>query len=135
MRVFLDTNVLASAFATRGLCLDLVRHVLDEHEAVISSLVLRELEYTLKEKFRVPATGRKAVRLALVECTVVEPPPDTPLPDSSDPSDAPILAAALAANSDIFVTGDQVLLTMKDVEGMAILSPRGFWERLRQRGV
>jgi len=45
------------------------------------------------------------------------------------------LTGYAAANSDIFVTGDKALLTMKDVEGMAILSPRGFWERLRQRGV
>ena len=32
MRVFLDTNVQVSAFATRGLCADVLRLVLAEHE-------------------------------------------------------------------------------------------------------
>ena len=34
VRVFLDTNVLVAAFATRGLCADVVRTVLAEHELV-----------------------------------------------------------------------------------------------------
>ncbi|MEA3411107.1 MAG: putative toxin-antitoxin system toxin component, PIN family [Pseudomonadota bacterium] len=130
MRVFLDTNVLASAFGTRGLCLDLVRHVLDEHDAVVSDVVLRELEKALKDKFRVPAAGREAAPLALLECAVVNPPVDASLPDCPDPADAPILAAALEARAEVFVTGDRALLELREVQGMAILSPRGFWERL-----
>jgi hypothetical protein len=35
MKVMLDTNVLASAVATRGLCADVLRAVLAEHELVI----------------------------------------------------------------------------------------------------
>ena len=51
MRLFLDTNVLASAFGTRGLCLDLLRLVLDEHELLASIPLLDELERVLDEKF------------------------------------------------------------------------------------
>ena len=36
MRVFLDTNVLVSAFATRGLCADVLRHVLADHQLAAS---------------------------------------------------------------------------------------------------
>jgi len=47
VRVFLDTNVLVSAFATRGVCADLVRFVLAEHTLVTSEVVLRELRRVL----------------------------------------------------------------------------------------
>ena len=42
MRVFLDTNVLLSAFAARGLCADVFRTVLAEHELITSEFVLGE---------------------------------------------------------------------------------------------
>ncbi len=51
MRVFLDTNVLASAFATRGLCEDVLREVLATRELIVSSLLLDELERVLRKKF------------------------------------------------------------------------------------
>jgi hypothetical protein len=35
LRVFLDTNVLVSAFATRGLCADLLELVLLQHELIV----------------------------------------------------------------------------------------------------
>jgi hypothetical protein len=38
LKVFFDTNVLIAAFATRGLCADLVLHVLLEHELVVAEL-------------------------------------------------------------------------------------------------
>ena len=37
MRVFLDTNMLVAAFATRGLCEDVLRTTLSEHELVIGT--------------------------------------------------------------------------------------------------
>jgi len=54
MRVFLDTNVLVSAFATRGLCADLVRHLLVDHELLTGEVNLTELRRVLKTKLRVP---------------------------------------------------------------------------------
>ena len=42
MKVVLDTNVLASAAATRGLCADVLREVLAEHELVICKQVIDE---------------------------------------------------------------------------------------------
>jgi len=60
VRVFLDTNVLVAAFATRGLCADLLRAVLAEHELLSSATVVEELTRTLDEKIRVPeATVRE----------------------------------------------------------------------------
>ena len=53
MRVFLDTNVLVSAAATRGLCADVLREVLTSHELLISAQVLSELARVLDIKFGV----------------------------------------------------------------------------------
>jgi len=48
-----------------------------------------------------------------------------------DPDDAPILAAALAADAKLFVTGDKALLALGAVDDMAIVDPRTAYERLR----
>jgi predicted nucleic acid-binding protein len=54
VKVFLDTNVLVSGFATRGLCADVIRLVLAEHELVPWEVVLNELKQVLKPKIQFP---------------------------------------------------------------------------------
>lgn len=44
MKVFLDTNVIVSAFGTRGLCADLIRLVIARHELTVSEVVLEEVK-------------------------------------------------------------------------------------------
>ena len=127
MRLFLDTNVLASAFGTRGLCLDLLRLVLDEHELLVSIPLLDELERVLEEKFGVPDSDRATARIVLMQCTPVATPDPVPALDSPDPTDVPLLAAAFSAGANFFVTGDKALLDMKSVKGMPIVSPRDAW--------
>lgn len=131
MRVFLDTNVLASALATRGLCADLFESVLAEHDLLTSTAVLVELRRILASKFRLPADLVEAC-IALIEVSA-EPITGAveltrPVPD---PDDAPILAAALAVNAGCFVTGDKAFLDLGEVAGMPIQSPRQFWEKQR----
>ena len=55
MRVFLDTNVLVSAFASRGLCADLLELVLLDHDLIVGKNVLRELVKALRDKVKLPA--------------------------------------------------------------------------------
>ncbi|MEE8512377.1 MAG: hypothetical protein V3S36_07015, partial [Acidiferrobacterales bacterium] len=54
MRVFPDTGVLVAALATRGLCADLLRLVLVEHQLVTGRPVFRELRRVLVEQLRLP---------------------------------------------------------------------------------
>ncbi|OGA54703.1 MAG: putative toxin-antitoxin system toxin component, PIN family [Betaproteobacteria bacterium RIFCSPLOWO2_12_FULL_62_13] len=130
MRLFLDTNVLASAFGTRGLCLDLVRLVLEEHDLLVSIPLLDELERVLEEKFGVPGPDRAAAREVLLACTTVSASASVPVIDCPDPTDIPLLAAALSASAEFFVTGDKALLGMESVKGMPIVSPRQMYEQL-----
>lgn len=47
-------------------------------------------------------------------------------PVCRDPDDDNILAAAVSANCDCVITGDEDLLVLKAYEGIDILSPRDF---------
>lgn len=68
MKVFLDTNVLAGAFATRGLCADLFRVVIAEHDLVVGEVVIEELRRVLTAKFRIPADRVAEVEELLRGC-------------------------------------------------------------------
>ena len=56
---------------------------------------------------------------------------DLPLVQIDDESDIPIIGAALKAKADVLVTGDLELQSLGNVEKLSIVSPRGFWEKLR----
>jgi putative PIN family toxin of toxin-antitoxin system len=134
VRVFLDTNVLVAAFATRGLCADLVRTIVAEHELLSSPTVLQELKRTLTEKVRVPDQKvRQIVAFLRVSATLVDVPPGRAPVEIRDPDDAIILGEALAGGAAVLVTGDKDLLDLGEIPGLRIVNPRGFWESVRRR--
>lgn len=132
MRVFLDTNVLVSAFATRGLSADVFRLVLAEHELIVGRIVLEELRRVLEHEIGLPESTVEEALALLVEHRVVPTVDDDPGVEIADRSDARVLATALEAGAEMLVTGDRDLLSVKDrVQDLRILDPRGFWEELR----
>ncbi len=131
MKVFFDTNVLVSAFATRGLCADVLNLVLAEHELVVGETVLDELREVLTSKLRISSdVADEAVAFLRGQAIVIR---DAPLLDVTlrDATDMPILSEAVAAEADVLVTGDRDLLEVDKPVPVRILSPRGFWEDLR----
>lgn len=132
MRVFLDTNVVVSGFATRGLSADLVRHALAEHELLTSEVVLEETRRVLTEKMGVPEEKAREIE-QLLRRHHVEPVPDEEPPvEVRDPGDEVVLASAIAADADTLITGDKDLLEVADqVEALRIITPRTFWEEQR----
>ena len=132
MRVALDTNVLASAIGTRGLCADLLRVVLLEHELVIGELVLKELRRNLAKKFRLSPVVIAEFDAMLRAQAQVGGGADAVDIAGLDESDARVLAEALAARADVFVTGDGQLQALGDRAPLPILSPRQFWDLLRR---
>ena len=131
MRVFLDTNVLVAAFATRGLCADVLRVVLAEHDLLTGEVVLGELRDVLAKRLKLPPSTVADI-MALLRAQVVIPKPANPssLP-IRDPDDRWILASAIAGGADVLVTGDQDLLAITAQAPLTILNPRGFWDRVR----
>jgi putative PIN family toxin of toxin-antitoxin system len=134
MKVFLDTNVLASAAATRGLCADVVREVFGRHESVISKQVLDELGRVLRYKFGLPKTLSVDFISVVRQDSILAKPGKMPDVKLRDKDDVKILAAAIASGADVLLTGDAELVALGSYEDMVILSPRQFWERLTAGG-
>ena len=131
MRLFLDTNVLVSAFATRGLSADLFDLVLIEHDLIAGRAVLEELERVLRLKIKLPA-ARCAEILEFVTSEadlIVQDAPEAKC--DADDDDRRVLGEALAGRADAFVTGDAAVAALKRVGAMQILTPRQLWEALR----
>jgi putative PIN family toxin of toxin-antitoxin system len=133
MRVLLDTNVIVSAIATRGLCADVFRAVLAAHELVTCPQVLQEVRRILSMKFGVPEP-LMAEYLELIgqEAILSESKDLADLP-IQDPDDAAIVAAAIGAQAQVLVTGDHELQGLRNIRQVRIISPRAFWEELTAR--
>jgi putative PIN family toxin of toxin-antitoxin system len=131
VRVFLDTNVLVSAYAARGICADLVRFILAEHELLTGEVNLDELRRVLQDRFGAAPERLAAIESELRAETVVPRPPEPAAVPLRDPDDAWVLASALSGGADLLVTGDQDLLDVASQVPIPILDPRGCWERLR----
>jgi len=131
VRVFLDTNVLASAVATRGICADILQTALSEHEVVVSEQVLTELRRTLKEKFRTSdELADETDEFLRREAQVVGEAPKLEIA-VRDKDDVSIVEQAVAGAADVLVTGDKDLIEMGEDRPIRILTPRGFWDLLR----
>src|SRR5205823_8049860 len=97
VRVFLDTNVIVAAFATRGLCADVFRLVLAEHELIVSPALIEEVTRTLTKKIRVSdQVVREVVAFLRAAGSTVEGAPELPTIVVRDPDDLIILGEALA---------------------------------------
>jgi putative PIN family toxin of toxin-antitoxin system len=131
VRIFLDTNVVVSAFATRGLCADLLQVALAEHQVVLGETVLSEVRRVLRQKLRVPRADVERTDAFLRGQAVIiaaeQPEPGTAL----DQADARVLAEAVAGEVDVLVTGDRDLLELREPP-LKIVSPRGLWDLLRR---
>ena len=129
MKVFLDTNVLASALTTRGLCAELFEVILQSHDLLISAPVFEELERILPGKLgQSVSITKEFVAFLHDEAYVVQ--GERPFPSLPDPDDEAIVASALAGQANVFVTGDKALLKLQQVVNLPVISPRQFWEML-----
>jgi putative PIN family toxin of toxin-antitoxin system len=131
VKVFLDTNVLVSAFATRGLAADLFELLMIEHELLTGRGVLDELDRALHSKLKLPP-ARRAELLEFVSseaAMVIE--TAAPVDVGADQDDRRVLGEAVAAGAEAFVTGDAALVRLKSVGTMQIVTPRQLWELLR----
>jgi len=130
VRVFLDANVLVSAFATRGLCADLLEVVLLEHDLVLGQNVVREVSKALRGKLKLPA-GRAAEIVEFISGEAAQFVDESDPSDAGvDPDDARVLGEAITADAEVFVTGDAALLKLGVIERLEVVSPRRFWEML-----
>ena len=131
MRIFLDTNVLVSAYTARGISADLVRFILAEHELLTGEFNIEELRRVLRDQFHASPEQVGTVESELRAQTVVPRPEHPSAIPVRDPDDRWVLASAIAAGADLLVTGDRDLLDVAEQSPVPIVDPRGCWGRLR----
>ncbi len=134
MKVFLDTNVLTSAFAARGLCADLMRLVLAEHELQTGAVNLVELRHVLRDRFKASTPQIDRIVTLLSDQTIVAKPNALIAIKVRDGHDAWVLASAVAGGADMLVTGDKDLLVIAAKAPLPVVTPRDAGDRLRGTG-
>ena len=133
MKVVLDTNVIIASFATRGLCHAVFELCLDRFEIVISSFLIEEVETNLVKKLKLPRTTAKEITDFLKEIGRTMGIDAIPQDVCEDPDDARILALAQKSEATFLITGDKELLAIRKFGSSMILSPRQFWEAVKQK--
>ncbi|MBO6535962.1 MAG: putative toxin-antitoxin system toxin component, PIN family [Balneolaceae bacterium] len=129
MKVFADTNFLISAFATRGLSVDVFQLILSEHELVLGEFILTEFKRVILTKIKLPEKYIDEVEQLLRQFDVQEIPENKSEIIIRDQDDRWVLQSAINAQADILITGDKDLLEIADqIDKPKILTPRQFWE-------
>jgi uncharacterized protein len=139
-KAVLDTNILVSAFLffeRGGVPVALLRKAAEGRFTLVTCrALLDELEHVLvrdpavRERYGYTPEMAAAYRALLqVQATVVEPQPPFPRL-CRDPDDDVLLATAVLAAADYLVTGDNDLLSLGTYQGIGIVTPRDFLERL-----
>jgi putative PIN family toxin of toxin-antitoxin system len=136
MRVVVDTGVLVSALIRPGGTIgDVLRMLRDGRFTPVysTSMVVEIIDVLSRPKFRAkygihPDDMTALVNLLRLRGELVV--PEKKVAACRDPKDNKFLEAALAGEADNIVTGDDDLLVLHPIEGIDILRPAEFLERL-----
>ena len=128
MRVFPDTNVLVSAFIAHGLSAEIFRLIIKEHTLVLGDIVLNELERVLLEKFSIPTSQVADILNYLDTFEQIHFSGEASPLELRDKDDEKVLILAIKSKCDVFVTGDNDLLDVRDQIPYKILSPRELFQ-------
>ena len=135
MKVFFDTNVYVAEALLGGAAEQMLSTTaLARWKILSSNYVLEETERVLTEKFgfsrRLGRLTRDRVRRRANMVVSRESRHVVP----HDPTDSPILHAALAAGADWLVTNDSHLLAMNPYESLRIISMTEYFQLLIDEG-
>ncbi|HCS49103.1 MAG: putative toxin-antitoxin system toxin component, PIN family [Candidatus Aminicenantes bacterium RBG_19FT_COMBO_58_17] len=133
MRILLDTNVIFSAFAARGLAQAVFELCLENHTIVISEPILFELSTHLRKKLKMPDEKAGLIIDYLKESCFLGQEAPVKIGACRDKEDLHILGLAEKMQADFIVTGDRDLLVLKKYRQTSIVTPREFWEKEKKR--
>ncbi len=136
MKVFFDTNVYVSEALLGEHAIQAIRATVDARWKIFTcSYQLDELSRVMSQKLGLSMRWVRAVRIRVLEHSVMV----TPLPSrhavARDPNDSPILNPAIVAGVAFLVTIDRDLLTMDPYEGIRIISLWEYRRILEDRGM
>jgi len=128
MRIVLDTNVIFSAFAARGLAHSVFELCIDKHTIIISDHILDELNRAFQKKLKLPPNYTSQILHFLKEICILDGCLDIKDSVCRDYDDLKILGLAKKSMSDLIITGGDDLLILKEFQKIPIISPREFWQ-------
>jgi putative PIN family toxin of toxin-antitoxin system len=139
VRIVLDTNVVLSALLWRGTPYTLLQ-LLRQHQhfqLFVSPVLLEELGEVLSRPMsadRLRLIGRTAreVLAEYYDAVEVVTPLTVPAVVAADADDDHVIAAAVAANADLLISGDRHLLALGTHAGTRIISPAAAMQALIQ---
>jgi predicted nucleic acid-binding protein len=129
VKVCLDAPVLAAAFTTRGLCVEVLRLILVRHRLLASRTVLADVRRILTERLGVPAMVADQVPPFLREHAEIDRPAE-PWPNV-DIAQGWLLALAVDGRADLLVTHSRTLLERGAEWPLPVMDLRGCWQRMR----
>jgi putative PIN family toxin of toxin-antitoxin system len=138
MKAVVDTNILIRALikprGTVGPVLTRLRagnYTLVYSQPLLDELLEKLALPRIREKYRLDQQAvETTIALLALRGELVH--PVRAVKVCRDPDDNALIEAALAGNAAYIVTGDEDLLTLKQVEGVRIITPRVFLAALDQ---
>lgn len=124
MRIMLDTNIIISAGVFGGAWTsDMTLRIADRYSIVLSSAIVKELREVMEQKFmdKVSALEQFLKRLSYEIAFTPSKIDEDIYPKIRDKKDYPILASAIIADVDVFITADQDFSPV-DIERPEIMS-------------
>jgi uncharacterized protein len=129
-RVTADSNILVSALQYGGKPLALLEMALDGRiELAISDAILNETLRVLRDKFRRPADWLEQAETHLRAITKHVSPAEQVDAVIADPDDNRVLECAVAADSEVIVSGDTDLLQLGTFRSIPVMTVAIFLSR------
>lgn len=130
MRIVIDTNVVASAIFFGGHPRTLLEMLMEHRvDAYISKEILEEYRETIR--YLIGKYPRKQVSVPLTQiisaCRMIEPASEIKI--CRDPDDDKFIACALDAHCIYIVSGDKDLLSVRQYQGIQIVTVADFLAR------
>ena len=128
LRVVFDTNVYISAILTAGTPRVVVSESFrrEEIEILVSEAILTEIERILRLKIRRPLWDIITILIAIRQNSTLISPESELLVVTEDEADNRIIECAFQGKAQYIVSGDRHLLSLKEYQGIRILSPIEF---------
>ncbi len=131
MRVVPDSDVLVSGIVFGGPLGEIIALAAARQlQLILSPPLITELRRVLHEKFEFGDYALYLAETLVRRAGIVVEPDRTLMLIAEDPEDNRVLEAAAEGKADAIVSGDRHLLTLKVFEGIPIMSPRQFLNRL-----
>ena len=131
MRVVIDTNIIVSAYLGGTLEIILRAIKAGTFKLVVSEAIVSEyLKVLARPKFRIERDEYDDFAALVVRKAEFVRPLETITAVEADPTDNKFLEAAIAAQVDLVVSGDQHLLGLKEFRSIRILTAREFIDSL-----